>query len=124
MSHHTPVTTLATESMEKPMCNSAAPSVPRPPVANHRVDLKEPDILVGVKDGNDKLERPEENVNPVDKSEHEPVHIKETFVEESISVTETISDEVIEENVGLDNREPETVAANEVEKLEDRKSVV
>ena len=117
MSHHTPVTTLATESTEKPTCNSVAPSVPRPPVANHRVDLKKPDILVGIKE-DDKLERPDENVNAVDRSEHESVHIKETFVEESLSVAETISNEVMEENVGLDNKKPETVAANGVEKLD------
>lgn len=110
MSHHTPATTLATESTEKPKCNSGASSVPRPPAVNHRVDLKRPDVLVGIEEGGDKLERPDENV--IDKSEHEAVHIEETLAEESPSVAETKLNEAMEENVGLD-REPERVAANE-----------
>ncbi|XP_054016642.1 uncharacterized protein LOC128897033 [Hylaeus anthracinus] len=116
---HTPAAALDTASIEKPACDPVVPGIPRPP-ANLNIDFRKPDLSRGIEEKEDsRLEKVSltENLDISHQSKDEASG-DESFEENGFKVTETISHEIVEKTVELDNLKLETVPLEKVESLD------
>lgn len=125
---HTPAATFDIENVEKPNCAPGTPNVPRPPMANLNIDFNKPDFSGGTEESNEDsrsekilvVNKIVENLDISHQSKDEATYssAEESFEDESFRITETISHEIVEKNVELDNKELETIPLEKIERFD------